>query len=113
MYTADPNQVQAAKANALADATDAGLGVLHLPTGTIHLASASALPNHGHLDIVNLCQLVADECRGFTMVKHPSTGTVIVQNFSGLNVGQPGSIKFGMEQSRFDDVMIALRAAGF
>jgi hypothetical protein len=110
-FTVDRNQLQAVKARALADATDAGLGILHLPSGTIHIASASQLPAHSHIDFVQQMQLKTVECRGFTIVQDRA-GRVIAQNFSGLNVGMPGSVRFGMEQSLFDDVVKALRSAG-
>jgi hypothetical protein len=106
----DSNELQAVKTALDADITDAGVGVLHLPTNRVHLQPVSQLHPPGHDALVQQLHLDRAECRGFVIAKTPA-GEFVVENVSGLNVGSGGPTSLAMPQPLFDNVKLALMAA--
>jgi hypothetical protein len=108
----DPAPVQAVKDALTRSAFDFGVGILHEPTGQIHLAPINSLPNRGgHAELVSVLGLQQGECKGFAIVKDPA-GTFVPVNLSHLNglQGSPGSLQ--MPQATFAEIVRALQAAG-
>jgi hypothetical protein len=86
-----------------ADITDAGVGLLHLPTNRIHLRPTSQTTPPGHNALVRLLAINRGDCRGFVVVIDKS-GNYDVENISGLNAGTGGISNFSMPQALFDDI---------
>ena len=112
-YVADANEVQAVKDALNQNHLNAGVGIVHLPTGKIHIKpfNDSALQGGGHIGLVDSLSLNAAECRGFGVAKN-AAGNFEAANVSHLNgiQGQPGSLQ--MPANIFNDVVDALKAAG-
>lgn len=103
--------MQAVKDELDKDTHNLGIGILHEPTGQIHLAPFDALGRLGHDELVRRRSLPRNDCKGFVIHKNPD-GTFTVYNFSGLNgpQGQPGSTQ--MPRTTFAQIVKALEAAG-
>jgi hypothetical protein len=111
VFTCDPQEVQRVKDALVQNDLNLGIGVLHEPTGQIHLAPMDSLPQRGgHAELVDLLQLPEAECKGFGILTRQ--GAFVPVNSSHLNgpQGQPGSLQ--MPADTFDAVVDALRAAG-
>jgi hypothetical protein len=106
----DANELQAVKSALTADNTDAGVGVLHLPTNRIHLRSTSQTKPPGHNALVRQLALKRGDCRGFVIVLNKS-GDYLIENISGLNSGSGGMNNLQMSQTLFEDVKQALMNA--
>jgi hypothetical protein len=87
-----------------------GVGIVHEPTGQIHLAPFDDVPG-GHAELVNKLNLRPSECKGFAIFKQPD-GKFVAINNSHLNgtQGQPGSVQ--MPSSTFAAIVQALEDAG-
>ena len=107
----DRNELQAVKDALNADITDAGVGVVHVPTNGIYLCPVSQTTPPGHDALVRKMQLAQDECRGFVIAK-TTAGQFAVENVSGLNVGSGGPTSLEMPVGVFDSIRQALMAAG-
>jgi hypothetical protein len=108
----DPAALQAVKDALNQNDRNVGVGILHEPTGQIHLLPMDSLPNRGgHAELASVRGVSQAECKGFAVAKS-STETFFPVNLSQLNgpQGMPGSMQ--MPQALFDDVVQALRAAG-
>jgi hypothetical protein len=107
----DPGELQAVKDALALNSQNAGVGVLHEPTGQIRLAAPFDTVPGGHADLVTKGQWPAGECKGFVIVPD-GQGGFAVGNVSHLNgvQGRPGSLQ--MPQATFDAIRQALRDAG-
>jgi hypothetical protein len=74
MATASPQEVQAVKAALDQDPLNAGVGVLHEPTGTISLRPFDQVPG-GHAQLAGDLGLPLSECKGFGVFKAPGALT--------------------------------------
>jgi hypothetical protein len=110
MAIALPAEVQAVKDALDQNALNAGVGVLHEPTGRIHLKPFDQVPG-GHAQLAGMMGLPLMECKGFAIVK-ATDGRFVPVNISHLNgpQGTPGSLQ--MPQATFDEIVRALGAAG-
>ena len=110
MVTASPQEVQAVKAALDQNPLNAGVGVLHEPTGTISLRPFDQVPG-GHAQLAGDLGLPLNECKGFGIFKAPG-GAYVPVNASHLNgpQGVPGSLQ--MPQPTFAEIIAALQAAG-
>ena len=80
-----------------ADITDAGVGVLHVPSGKVFLRPASKTKS-SHAQFVKELGYNADEVRGFVVTMDPKSAKYVVENISSLNVQYPGdSMKMAHE----------------
>lgn len=106
----DQAEVQAVKKAVDQDPLNVGIGVLHEPTGTIHLKPFDDVPG-GHAELAMMHNWPLNECKGFVVSKAPS-GTYVPVNNSHLNgtQGVPGSLQ--MPQVTFTEIVNALQAAG-
>jgi hypothetical protein len=104
--------VQAVKDALNHSSFDIGVGVLHEPTGRVHVTPINSLPNRGgHAELASVLGLRLVECKGFAIVKNPA-GAFVPLNVSHLNgpQGAPGSLQ--MPQATFAEIVRALQAAG-
>jgi hypothetical protein len=110
MAIALPVEVQAVKDALDQNALNAGVGILHEPTGKIHLRPFDQVPG-GHAQLVGMMGLPLNECKGFAILK-AADGWFIPVNNSHLNgpQGTPGSLQ--MPRVTFDEIVQALGAAG-
>jgi hypothetical protein len=110
MATASPQEVQAVKAALDQDPLNAGVGILHEPTGRIYLKPFDQVPG-GHAQLAGDLGLPLSECKGFGIAK-AAGGAYVPVNNSHLNgpQGLPGSLQ--MPQPTFADIVRALQAAG-
>jgi hypothetical protein len=111
-FTCDPQEVQAVKDGLTRNPLNLGIGILHEPTGQIHLSPMDQLPNrNGHDDLVTRLQLPPDECKGFA-IGIQKDGALVPVNLSHLNgpQGQPGSLQ--MPADTFAAILQALQVAG-
>lgn len=107
----DPAELRAVKDALGADARNIGIGVLHEPTGRIHLMPINSLPDrNGHAELVELLKLSGSDCKGFIIAL--GGGVFVVLNQSHLNgpQGTPGSLK--MPAHTFNNVLRELTHAG-
>jgi hypothetical protein len=110
-FQCDAQEIQAVKAGLSCDPRNHGVGVLHEPTGQIHLMPMDDLPNlGGHAELVTLLNLPQAECKGFAVVDHG--GRFVAVNNSHINgpQGQSGSLQ--MPPAVFQAIVQALAAAG-
>lgn len=110
MPTAFPGEVQAIKDALNQDSLNAGVGILHEPTGRIHLMPFDLVPG-GHAQLAGSLGVPLSECKGFGIFKAVN-GAFIPVNSSHLNgpQGMPGSLQ--MPASTFQEIVKALQAAG-
>src|SRR5947207_1942408 len=106
-----PQELQAIKDALDRNPNNLGVGILHEPTGQIHLAPMDALPNRGgHDELAQLLNLPQGACKGFSIAKQGAAYTPF--NVSHLNgpQGQPGSLQ--MPSPTFAAIVQALQDAG-
>ncbi|HWG46962.1 MAG TPA: hypothetical protein VN688_29635 [Gemmataceae bacterium] len=108
--TCDAAEVQAVKDALNRNPHNLGVGVLHEPTGLIHLAPFDVVPG-GHAELALRLALSVVECKGFAIEKQID-GSFTAVNFSHLNgsQGQPASLH--MPQATFDAIRQTLYQAG-
>ena len=107
----DPGELQVVKDALNRDSTNLGVGILHVPSGHIHLIPFDSLPMRGgHAEFAGLLHLPLDQCRGFVIATQPAG--FLVSNMSHLNgpQGQPGSLQ--MPAPLFADIVQALQDEG-
>lgn len=107
----DGSELQSAKSALNADVTDFGVGIYHIPTNRVYISPASQTNPIGHNALVRQLSFNRNECRGFVIARHPTTGQFVVENTSGLNIGFGGT-RLGMPQSLFDSIEQAVITAG-
>jgi hypothetical protein len=107
----DKSDVDTVKAALIADITDFGVGVYHIPTNRLYLRPASHNQPVGQIALVTALGINRSDCRGFVIAKHPPTGQYVIENISGLNVGS-GGVGLGMPQDEFDRIRQSVLAAG-
>jgi hypothetical protein len=109
MPIANVAELQAVKDALRQDPLNAGVGILHEPTGTIHLRPFDMVPG-GHAQLAGDLGLALRDCKGFAIVQAPD-GSFVPVNRSHLNgpQGAPGSLQ--MPQPTFGEIVRALRAA--
>jgi hypothetical protein len=105
-----PSELQAVKDALTADPHNLGVGVLHEPTGRIHLAPFDLVPG-GPADLAGRFAFPLVECKGFVVSSAAAGGSQVI-NHSHLNgpQGQPGSLQ--MPQSTFGAIVQALTNCG-
>ena len=110
LVTCDAQEVQHVKDELVINPNNVGVGILHEPTGLIHLAPFDDL-HGGHDQLVFHKKLAAQECRGFVVVRLPD-GSFDAVNNSHLNgpQGSPGSLL--MPVPLFQTIVQVLRQAG-
>ncbi len=111
-FAANAAEVAGVKAALNADPTNAGIGILDLTTGKIHLAPSATLNPIGHQTLLQKLGLQSCDIRGFVVAKNTNTGNFVVENISGQNLSKPGSEGMRMAVDLFDGVKRALSAAG-
>src|SRR5438067_12869118 len=106
-FTCNPQELQSVKDELTKQPRNYGVGVLHEPTGQIHLAPFDTVPG-GHTELTSKRNLTNSECKGFIIVRQPD-GAFTAINLSHLNgsQGQHGSLR--MPQTTFDAILEALR----
>jgi hypothetical protein len=106
----DAAAIQAIKDALNQNPNNLGVGILHEPTGQIHLLPFDQVA--GHKGLARRYNVKETECKGFVIGKQPD-GTFAAANLSELNgaLGQPGSLQ--MPQSTFDEIVKTLGAAGW
>ncbi len=104
-----PHEVQTVKDALRINSLNSGLGILHEPTGQIHLIPIDIVG--GHVGFAILLGLPENEWKGFGIGINPD-GTFTAMNVSQLNgpLGQLGSLQ--MPQSTFQSILQALQGAG-
>lgn len=108
--TCDPAEIRQVKAELDANPRDLGLGVIHLPTGRLHLRSFDSVGRRGHEALVSRLGYVAADCRGFVIVKDgPSFHVLNVSQLNGPQ-GRPGSLN--MADDLFNNIVKELRHGG-
>jgi len=110
MATALPAEVQAVKGALNRNSLNAGVGILHEPTGRIFLRPFDDVPG-GHVELVTVVGLPLNECKGFAILKEPG-GSFVPVNNSHINGLQGASGSLMMPQATFAEIVQALQAAG-
>jgi hypothetical protein len=110
MVIALPAEVQAVKDALDQNVLNAGVGILHGPTGSIHLKPFDQVPG-GHAQLAGMLGLPLVECKGFAILKAPD-GRFVPVNNSHLHGPQGSPRSLQMPQATFDEIVQALGAAG-
>jgi hypothetical protein len=106
----DAHELQKVKDALFYDANNIGIGLLHEPSGRLHMAPFNDLQG-GHDELLARTGLPDLECKGFGIGLDPN-GVFEVVNKSHLNgpQGQPGSLLMPLQL--FQAIVAALRQAG-
>lgn len=105
MFNVDANELAAVRDALVADPTNFGVGILHVPSERIVLRPFDCLKNRGgHLELVDELEWPTRDCLGF-VVSRPA-GECVMVNLSQLNA-QAGPL--WMPPATFREVATTLR----
>lgn len=107
----DPQEVQVVKDALAANPNNLGIGLVHEPTGHVHLKPFDTVPG-GHAQLAGDLRLPLNEVKGFVIGLSGRAYQVL--NVSHLNnpAGQGAGGPLQMPQPLFDSVQQALKDAG-
>lgn len=105
MFNVDPDELTAVREALQEDASNFGVGVLHVPSGRIALRPFDQLKNRGgHLELVSESEWTPRECLGFVVAR--PAGESLMVNLSQLNA-QVGPL--WMPPGTFRTIVLSLR----